>query len=594
MAAFLKKVWQKIVELFSLDYRSLALLRIGVGLTVLLDLLQRAQDIPAFYTDAGILPRLELFRFSNMDWLVSIHLASGDLWFQIVLFIIAGIAALALIVGYRTRAAVILSWFLLISIQNRNPLILFGGDVVLRCTLFFMMFLPIAACWSFDRFFNRIPAVKKKTVADMATVGYIVQACALYIFAGLLKSGFDWHAGGTAIYYALSLDQFSTHFGRFLLNFPALLPLLTHAVLYYETFGTILFFIPWRNWIFRTIGVLGFICMQLGINISMRLGLFGMITITALFGLFPPEFWDVIVAKIWRTIARKGKAGLTIVYDFDCTFCHKVSMLLGQVLLLNPATRIIPSSADAHAQKIMQEKNSWVIMDSSGSVWTGWRGLVEVFRYSSYGKVFSPVLSLFSAPGEKLYAVIARKRKMVCNPEPLPKKKNFVVVALIQLFLAAMVVYIILWNLSSIGHSFISPQLRFFAYTTDLDQEFNLFAPSPTVDNGWYVFPGLLRDGSSVNVFTGSTTVSYGKPANAGYVYENNRWQKYMMNLSSSAFAHYRSTYAQYVCRTWNASHPYGQQLISFDMDYMSVFIQPPGEIAEQPVKEVLGQEKCS
>ena len=63
-----------------------------------------------------------------------------------------------------------------------------------------------------------------------ATFSYLLQTAFVYIFSAMLKSGKEWIPEGTAIYYALSLDQFTTAFGYFLYQFPLLLKILTFAV----------------------------------------------------------------------------------------------------------------------------------------------------------------------------------------------------------------------------------------------------------------------------------------------------------------------------------------------------------------------------
>jgi hypothetical protein len=47
----------RLAELFGVDLRSLALVRIGVGTLLLADLALRSRDFRAHYTDFGILPR---------------------------------------------------------------------------------------------------------------------------------------------------------------------------------------------------------------------------------------------------------------------------------------------------------------------------------------------------------------------------------------------------------------------------------------------------------------------------------------------------------------------------------------------------------
>ena len=53
----LERVADWLSDVFGIDTRSLAVFRIGLALTILLDLVLRAQDLGAHYTDAGVLPR---------------------------------------------------------------------------------------------------------------------------------------------------------------------------------------------------------------------------------------------------------------------------------------------------------------------------------------------------------------------------------------------------------------------------------------------------------------------------------------------------------------------------------------------------------
>jgi len=68
-------VIHKLKELFSIDIRSLAILRIGMAFFVLVDLFYRSFDVTAFYTDAGVIPRSLNYWKPHM----SIHFLSGSL-----------------------------------------------------------------------------------------------------------------------------------------------------------------------------------------------------------------------------------------------------------------------------------------------------------------------------------------------------------------------------------------------------------------------------------------------------------------------------------------------------------------------------------
>jgi hypothetical protein len=120
-------------NLFGVDVRALAAMRVGMSLVLLADLAGRAVSLRAHYTDAGILPRtarIALTVDGGLSCWSSLHMASGSAWFQAALFMMAAFFACCLLVGYRSRPATAASWLLLVSLQARNPLVLEAGDVL--------------------------------------------------------------------------------------------------------------------------------------------------------------------------------------------------------------------------------------------------------------------------------------------------------------------------------------------------------------------------------------------------------------------------------------------------------------------------------
>src|SRR5215212_4986679 len=95
-----RKARAKIVEIFGADLRSLAVFRVVLALLVLADLANRATDLYQHYTDAGVLPRTVLMQELLSPWVFSLNLMNGEPYFQALLF---GVAALGMLVGYRTR-----------------------------------------------------------------------------------------------------------------------------------------------------------------------------------------------------------------------------------------------------------------------------------------------------------------------------------------------------------------------------------------------------------------------------------------------------------------------------------------------------------
>ncbi len=221
----------KVVEIFGADLRSLAAFRMALALLVLADLANRATDLAGHYSDQGILPRSVLVEEVLNPWRFSLSLMSGQPLFQGLLFGVAAVAAVGLLVGYRTRLMTAVVWVLLLSIQWRNPLVNSSGDMLLHLLLFWGMFLPLGAYWSVDRALRPVQARFSMRFLSLATAALFLQIAFMYWFTALLKSGPEWRVDGTALYYALSIDRFTTPIGNYLLQFPELLKMMTFGTL---------------------------------------------------------------------------------------------------------------------------------------------------------------------------------------------------------------------------------------------------------------------------------------------------------------------------------------------------------------------------
>ncbi len=287
----------RLKELFSIDPRALSIFRIFIAIILFFDLFVRSFSLTAHYTDFGTLPLSFYFeRYIDTGW-ISIHLYNGSLIYQSLLFGISFIFAVSLFLGYKTKISTIASWFLLISLHSRNPTILQGGDVMLRVLLFWAMFLPLNLRYSLDSKFGKINKNNKK-LYSFGTAGILLQVAFVYFFSALTKTGNDWYPDGTAIYYALQLDQFATHLGKFLLNFPDLLSAMTYFVYFLELIGPILLFSPIFFKQFRLASSFSFFAVLIGMALCMRLGHFPFIGIAAFTLFLPGFFFDYLSNKI--------------------------------------------------------------------------------------------------------------------------------------------------------------------------------------------------------------------------------------------------------------------------------------------------------
>lgn len=290
---------------FTVDLRALAVMRIWLAGIVLIDLGIRATDLEAHYSNMGVLPMYVLHQFLWFPQLFSLHALNGMWQFQAVLFMVAAVFAVFMLVGYRTRLATIASWVLLLSVQNRNPLIGQGGDDLLRMLLFWGIFLPWGAFYSYDAVKKQQPDLQENTsYFSAATVAYIMQIALVYFSTAMLKNSPEWHTDGTALYYALSLDQILMPGGRLIYPYPELLRFLTLTTYYTELILPFLLLIPVYNNFFRMVVVLVLLGFHIGISLTLFVGLFYLINIASITGLLPGPVMDWIDRKLLRVFRK--------------------------------------------------------------------------------------------------------------------------------------------------------------------------------------------------------------------------------------------------------------------------------------------------
>jgi hypothetical protein len=281
----------KIKELFGVDLRSLALFRIGLALTMLLDLWMRAQDITAFYSDSGLLPRAVLLKEMPNVSAISVHFISGLASVETLLFVVQALCGLGLLMGWRTRMMTLLCWFFTISLHWRNPVVLNGGNEYMRALLFWSIFLPLGARYSLDSSLSR-GAKQSTQFLSWGTVAVLMQTAILYWVTVAYKWRCPvWH-DGNAIYYALNIDLIAKTGARFLLLFQDQLKFLTAFVVWFEILGPFLLFFPFRTGIVRTFTTLLFIAMHCGFLFCLAICPFPQISVTAMFVFLPAWFWD--------------------------------------------------------------------------------------------------------------------------------------------------------------------------------------------------------------------------------------------------------------------------------------------------------------
>lgn len=276
--------------MFQIDLRSLALLRILTGLAMVGQLCTRFVDFSAFYGDQGLLPAnlarelLGSAAFWSLYWLPTDLAGSQFLWGLNV------VAAVAVVLGIRTRLSLLTCLVLIWSLQVRNVHVLTAGDVLLRWLLIWMMLLPVNQFWSIDQWLGWCRRSDTIAVRSWSSLGIMLLVASMYLFAGVAKLNEYWFSG-TALAYSLQLEIFVSGFGRSLLAWPAGMKLATWLTLVFELVGPFLLFSPWRTHYFRGLLMGLFWLLHVGVWLTMSVGWFSPIAMIAWVIFVPTEVW---------------------------------------------------------------------------------------------------------------------------------------------------------------------------------------------------------------------------------------------------------------------------------------------------------------
>ncbi len=508
-----------LAQWLGIDTRALALFRVALAVILLVDLTIRSHDLVAMYTDAGffsVADAREYFSRTGDEWRWSLHLLSGSVDFQALLFAAAAIFAGMMLVGYRTRVATIASWVLLVSLHNRSPLLLNGGDVLLRMLLFWCMFLPLGRTWSLDalrrarrRSAAGIPGAGAQeagamspTVVSIATAALLIQICVMYTATGLYKLQEDSWRDGDAMIRSLSYEPYARPMADVVLTQPWLVQGLGVAVPWLEIVGPLLLLLPWVGRYARLPVVVALALMHVGIEMCMTVGLFSYVSLAGLIAFLPASVFD---NRLIRRIAR----------------------------YLVPRVPEPPVEAEVAAESPAAAIAEAITVAAGANGSRRWEMAGTVFS------ILAEAVCLFF-----LVYVVA------WNASSLAGKRT--------------------------AAKWLMPErLRWIGNATAVRQKWNMFA-NPSGNNGWYVARATLRDveADDIDLLRGGAPVDESKPDRPARLFPNHRWRKLYRNLvptdnRSASKELVRQLLAEYLCRQWNQRHEPDQQVVRLELLYI-------------------------
>ncbi|WP_435066263.1 HTTM domain-containing protein [Halobaculum sp. EA56] len=491
-ASAVRAVRAAAVRRLSVDPRALVALRVALATLLLADLALRARSLRFFYTDAGSLPRAALTAEFPVVARLSLHALFGGAWWTVLLFALAAVAALAMLGGYRTRTAAVCSWLLLVSLHARNPLVLNGGDSLLRRTLLWSLFLPLGSGLSMGTVrravaggdeaggsdggdggdaAGRVGSVERCT--HPAAAALLIQPVVVYAVNAVIKlRGSAWPSG-RAVRTVFRIDSLTVLFGDVLAGYPTVLTVLGIGWLALLCGSPLLLLTTGRA---RVAVVAAFAAAHVGMALTLGVGLFPLISVAALLPYLPTRVWDAVERR-WDPAATRLR-----------------------------------------------------------SIGTAARG-------AAAGPLAAPIDGVARA----------RERASVEGAES-PNRARVVATAgrAGRVVAAAGLVVVVAWNAAALGYV-DTPDVGETAVSPG-ETRWDMFAPAPPRNDVWYVARGTLRSGGSVEVIRGGE-FTWERPDGPWTSYPSARWRKYLEVVRWSDDDRLRRHFAAALCDRWRWRH---------------------------------------
>ena len=200
-----------------------------------------------------------------------------------------------LTVGYLTRFNAVAVYLFLGSIQMRNGFILNSGDTLMLVTGFFLMFSPCGSALSVDHWLRvrRGLATDKIPVAPPWAQRMLqIQTAVVYFATFYWKSMGTLWVNGTAVYYALSLQDFHRFPTPGLHNMYLMRTLTWSTLLIEFALGVLIWFKELRYPV-----LLAGLAMHVGIEYSMNIPIFEWMIVATYINFVDPQ--DIVKFGRW-------------------------------------------------------------------------------------------------------------------------------------------------------------------------------------------------------------------------------------------------------------------------------------------------------
>jgi hypothetical protein len=221
---------------------------------------------------------------------------------------VAILASICMCLGFFTRLAIPLVWFMTLMVCHRMTGFLFGLDQVVMMLAMYLMLAPSGSTMSLDarlskRFLSSskssslggwlFPTDTPSSMVTVATRLIQIHLCIVYLFGGISKLRGEMWWDGSALWFSAVAYEYQSLDLTWIGRYPLLGAILTHVTVFWETFYCALVWPRWSRYIMLGLAV----AVHGGIAIFLGMITFGWMMIVANLAFVEPECIDRLMRR---------------------------------------------------------------------------------------------------------------------------------------------------------------------------------------------------------------------------------------------------------------------------------------------------------
>jgi len=599
-------------RLLSADLRSLALLRIYLGVLLICDLLLRLGHAESLYSNDGALTNhFALYRPLSPHQF-SLYFTFSSARDVTAAFVATLVVYLLFLVGYRTRLFQALSFLLVTSLHARNLMAELPSDVPLHLWMAWSLFLPLGARFSLDSMRRSFGTRRERSPEDLnhreatsqtftsiAVLGMLLQLAVMHFVTGIHQGGPSWR-DGSALYYALHQATGVTAWGTWLAGHVSAdgLRLVSAAYRNIEMLLGVLVLVPLV--LARRAAVVSLVVFHLLSRALFDWGPYDAVMLAGVPLLVSSEDWA------WKERWYKArKRSLTVYFDADCGVCLMICRLLVRLDVLSRLSFQAGSSETAPSEvRALSTETAIVVDEKTSEIFTKSRAFAAIVASLPLGAPLGWVLRRASVArlGDRVYERVAKNRanisvwlgyeacgvsrvKASASQEAVPGISLARVTAVLRECGAAL--FLVVCGVALARGSEDEPRGTLMASVLGYPRIFQLhnhLSPDPPKRTGTVIVDGQTALGTRIDPLTGLPPALDLGPAAEKQPRTSPLMRAFYESVSRPNHAIYLPGFRDYVAKVADR-RPAADKPATFTIDWIEAAIPPPPGAVETPVE---------